>query len=121
MELAQDRLQWWALVLAVLNRCVLLPESYLSSKMDLMEIGCEDWSWMELAEDRVQWWALVLAMLNRCVLLPESQLISKMDLMEIGSEDGRWMELVQYRVQWWGFGISGVEPLCSATRELVNQ
>ena len=27
MELAQDRVQWWALVLAVLNRCVLLPES----------------------------------------------------------------------------------------------
>jgi hypothetical protein len=27
MELAQDRVQWWGLVLAVLNRCVLLPES----------------------------------------------------------------------------------------------
>ena len=27
MELAQDRVQWWALVLAVLNICVLLPES----------------------------------------------------------------------------------------------
>jgi len=27
MELAEDRVQWWALVLAVLNRCVLLPES----------------------------------------------------------------------------------------------
>jgi len=27
MELAQDRVQWWALVLAVLNLCVLLPES----------------------------------------------------------------------------------------------
>ena len=26
MELAQDRVQWWALVLAVLNRCALLPE-----------------------------------------------------------------------------------------------
>jgi len=25
--------------------------------MDLMEINCEDGSWMELAEDRVQWWA----------------------------------------------------------------
>ena len=44
----------------------------LISKMDLMEIGCEDGRWMELAEDRVQWWALVLAVLNRCVLLPES-------------------------------------------------
>jgi len=27
MELAQDRVQWWALVLAVLILCVLLPES----------------------------------------------------------------------------------------------
>ena len=26
MELAQDRVQWWALVLAVLNRCVLLSD-----------------------------------------------------------------------------------------------
>ena len=52
MELAQDRVQWWALVLAVLNRCVLLPESWSISKMDLMETGCEDGSWMELAQDR---------------------------------------------------------------------
>ena len=27
IELAQDRVHWWALVLAVFNRCVLLPES----------------------------------------------------------------------------------------------
>jgi len=27
MELAHDRVQWWALVLEVLNLCVLLPES----------------------------------------------------------------------------------------------
>ena len=72
MELAQDRVQWWAFVLAVLNLCVLLPESYLISKMDITEIGCEDGRWMELAEDRVQWWALVLAVLNRSVLLPEN-------------------------------------------------
>jgi hypothetical protein len=26
MELAQDRVQWWALVLAVFKLCVLLPE-----------------------------------------------------------------------------------------------
>jgi len=30
MELAQDRVQWWSLVLAVLNRCVVLPESWLA-------------------------------------------------------------------------------------------
>jgi hypothetical protein len=35
MELAQDRVQWRALVLAVLNLRVLLPESQLISKMDL--------------------------------------------------------------------------------------
>ena len=44
----------------------------LVSKMDLMEIGCEDGRWMELAQDRVQWQALVLAVLNLLVLLPES-------------------------------------------------
>jgi len=27
MELAQDHVLWWALVLVVLNRCVLLTES----------------------------------------------------------------------------------------------
>jgi hypothetical protein len=27
MELARDRIRWWALVLAVLNLLVLLPES----------------------------------------------------------------------------------------------
>jgi len=42
MELAEDHVQWWALVLALLNHCVLLPESQLISKMDPMEIGCED-------------------------------------------------------------------------------
>ena len=26
MEVAYDRVMWWALVLAVLKRCVLLPE-----------------------------------------------------------------------------------------------
>ena len=40
--------------------------------MGLMEIGCEDGTWIELAQDRVQWLVLVLASLNRCVLLPES-------------------------------------------------
>jgi len=40
--------------------------------------------------------------------------------MDIYCEDGRWMELAQDRVQLVGFGINGVEPLCSATRELVN-
>ena len=39
----------WALVLAVLNLCVLLPESELVSDMDLREIGCEDGRWIELA------------------------------------------------------------------------
>jgi hypothetical protein len=54
IELAQDRVQWWAFVLAVLNLCVLLPESQLIGKMDLREIDCEDGKWIELAQDRVQ-------------------------------------------------------------------
>jgi hypothetical protein len=72
MELVQDRVQWWGLLLAVLSSCVLLPESLLISKMDLMDICCEDGKWMELAQNCVQWWALVLAVLNSCVLLPKS-------------------------------------------------
>jgi len=34
-ELAQVHVQWWALVLAVLNRCVLLPESQLVKKLNI--------------------------------------------------------------------------------------
>jgi hypothetical protein len=37
VRLAQDRIQWRGLVLAVLNLRVLLPESQLISKMDLRE------------------------------------------------------------------------------------
>jgi len=33
MELAEDHVQWWALVLAVLNLCVLLPDMWLISKI----------------------------------------------------------------------------------------
>ena len=46
IELAQDRVQWWAFVLAVLNLCVLLPESQLIGKMDLTEIDCENGMWI---------------------------------------------------------------------------
>jgi hypothetical protein len=65
MEVAQDRVQWRALVLAVLNLGVLPPV------LDIMEIGCEDVRWMELAQERVQCRALVLAVLNLRVLLPQ--------------------------------------------------
>jgi len=41
MELAQDRVQWQALLLAVLNLLVLLPDGKLIGKMDLREIGCD--------------------------------------------------------------------------------
>jgi hypothetical protein len=71
MELAQDRVQWRALVLAAFNLRVLLPESQLINKIDLNEIGCEGGRWMELAQDRVQWRAMVLAVLNLRVLLSE--------------------------------------------------
>jgi hypothetical protein len=42
VELSQDRVQWRALVLAVLNLRVLLPENQLISGMALREAGCED-------------------------------------------------------------------------------
>jgi len=64
MELAQDRVRWQALVLAVLNLLVLFSENLLISEMDLRETGCEDGRWMELAQDRVQRQALVLAVFN---------------------------------------------------------
>jgi hypothetical protein len=76
MELAQDRVQWRARVLAVLNIRVLLPESQLVSEMDLRETGCEDGRWIELAQDRVQWRALVLAVLNLTISCRELTLIS---------------------------------------------
>jgi len=43
--------QWWALVLAVLYRCVLVSESWLISKMDLMEIDLRmggGWNWLRI-------------------------------------------------------------------------
>jgi hypothetical protein len=54
MKLAQDRGQWRALVLAVLN-FGFCYQSQLISKMDLREMGCEDGEWMEPAQDRIQW------------------------------------------------------------------
>jgi len=50
IELAQYHSHWWVLLLAVLNLCFLLPRSWLISKFDLREIGCEDGRWIELAE-----------------------------------------------------------------------
>ena len=68
IELAQDRVQWQALVLGALGTfCSAARE--LVSEMDLMEICCEDGRWIELAQDRVQWQALTV--LNP--VLPERQ------------------------------------------------
>jgi hypothetical protein len=36
-----------------------------NEKINIMEIGCENWRWTELAQDRVQWWTLVLLVLTR--------------------------------------------------------
>ena len=74
MELAQDRVKWQALVLAVLKLLVLLPE-LLISKMDLREIGCEDGRWMELAQDRFKWQALALATME-CRILYNNEVLS---------------------------------------------
>jgi hypothetical protein len=74
LELPQDRVLWQALLYVVLNLRVLLPESYLISKMDLREMGCEDVWWLELAQDHVQWQALLYVVLNLWVLLLDSQL-----------------------------------------------
>jgi hypothetical protein len=41
IELAQDYVQRWGLVLPALNLQVLLPESQLIRKMGFREIGCE--------------------------------------------------------------------------------
>lgn len=51
MELAKDRVQWRALVLATLNIRVQLPGVI---EVDLREVGCEDGRCMEVAQDRVQ-------------------------------------------------------------------
>jgi hypothetical protein len=64
MELAEDRVQWQALVLAVLNLLVLLPESLLITKIDLGGVCYGDRRGMEVAQDRVQWLAFALAVLN---------------------------------------------------------
>jgi uncharacterized membrane protein YczE len=72
MELTQDRVHWWVLVLAVLNRCVLQPGTVLTSNWIL----CKQAVRMELAQDRVHWWVLVLAVLNRYVLQPGTVLTS---------------------------------------------
>jgi hypothetical protein len=44
------------------------------SKMDLMEVICENGRWIELAQGRVQWQAVVLALLSHRVLLSDSKL-----------------------------------------------
>jgi hypothetical protein len=64
MELAQDHVQWRALVLPVSNVRILPPESQLISKMDRRKMGCEDGKWMELSQDHVQWRTLILALLQ---------------------------------------------------------
>jgi hypothetical protein len=58
-------------VLEMLNLPVLLPKSWLNSKMGFREIDCKNGSCMELVQDRVQWRALLLAVLNLRILLPE--------------------------------------------------
>lgn len=51
LELAEDRVQWRALVLATLSIRVQLPGV---SEVDLREVGCEEGRCMEAGQDRVQ-------------------------------------------------------------------
>jgi hypothetical protein len=48
MKLAQDRVHWRALLLAVLNLRVMISEWWL-----VKETGCDDGRWMEMAQDHV--------------------------------------------------------------------
>jgi hypothetical protein len=54
IELAQDCVEWWAMVLAVFNLSVLLPVSLLISKMDFRELSYEDVKRMERAHFHVK-------------------------------------------------------------------
>jgi hypothetical protein len=55
IELAQDRVQWRALVSAVLNLRVLLPENLLISNMDLMEMG-GGLNWLRIVSSGGLWY-----------------------------------------------------------------
>jgi hypothetical protein len=43
-------------------------------KMDLKEVGCENWEGMELALDRVQWWGVLFAVFNLLIQPPQCSL-----------------------------------------------
>jgi hypothetical protein len=99
MERDDHRVQ---LVISGANHSVLLPESYIISKMNLRETNCEDGTRMELAQGRIQSRALVLlgsvswfcyqrgSLLVKCILLLE----------ETGSKDNTSIQLAKDRVQW---------------------
>jgi hypothetical protein len=70
IELAQNLLNWRALVLATLNFRVQVPEGQII-KMDLKEINCGGGRWIKLSEDRIQWLAVIFTVLKFRVLLPE--------------------------------------------------
>jgi hypothetical protein len=52
MQLAQDRVQWWALILAVLNLPVLLPEIQLNVKERVCTFVCNNGVWKGRKEKR---------------------------------------------------------------------
>jgi hypothetical protein len=80
-------IQWWILVLTVLNvlssATTVEPSGYVTSeliiicKINIREIGSDGGRWMELAQDLDQWQVLVLSALNVQVMLPERYLICK--------------------------------------------
>jgi hypothetical protein len=70
MELAVD-CPMAGFVWAVLSLWFLLPDSWIVSRMDLIEIGSEDWgAGDETGVESCPLWALALVVLNLQVMLP---------------------------------------------------
>jgi len=69
-ELAQNLVNWRALVLVTLNLRVQVLEGQII-EMDLREINCGDERWIKLAQDRIQWLAAIFTVLKFRVLIPE--------------------------------------------------
>jgi len=70
IELAQNLVNWRALVFATLNLRAQVPEGQII-EMDLREINYGDGRWIKLAQDRILWLAVIFTVLKFRVLVPE--------------------------------------------------